>query len=250
MAENELEQWRERQRRRKLIEDWKAEAKAIQAADGEKRMLLRDAKRIALKRIEDTARTQADFEQLNQLWDNMQIVEDWRRDKQEGIAFGNLREYEISDVDVVIPEPDMVWWRQQMRGNFLDVIYDCPHEIGELTSGSPLYEYIKELDGHHKEILYYRVIRQWTAISIGVLRDQTDRNIRKVYNTMIEGVRRKLYLRLAPRYMAGLPLTTTQRQFCETYPEQLDETQRAKIMRKLAETERLAAKAGGSGEDE
>jgi hypothetical protein len=103
LAEDEGSGWRERQHRRKLIADWKAEAKAIQVADTEKRMLLRDAKRVALKRIEDTARTVEDFERLNQFWDNIQIVEDWRRDKWERISLSNMREYELSDVDVVIP---------------------------------------------------------------------------------------------------------------------------------------------------
>jgi hypothetical protein len=137
----------------------------------------------------------------------------------------------------------MEWWRQQMSGNFLDVIFDCPHEIEELTASRTIYDDTKDLNEDHKEILYYRAIRQWTPQAVAALRGQTDRNIRKVYNAMIENIRRKLYLRLEPHYRADLPLTTTQRQFCVAYLEQLDENQRAKIMRKIKEVERLEGAA-------
>jgi hypothetical protein len=237
-----------RLRRRKLIEDWKTEAKVIQAADEGKRTLLREAKSVAMKRIEESARTEADFERVNHLWDNIQTVEDWRREKHEVIYLSNMRQYELSDTDVVIPEPELVWWRQQLSGSFLDVIFDCPYEIHELTSSRPVYELTKELNEYHKELLYYWAIRLWSPQAIAVLRGQTDRNIRKVYNVMIADLRRKIYLRLAPRYAEGLTLTTTQRRFCAEYLEGLDEKQRAKIKRKLEELERKKRK--GSGEDE
>ena len=39
----------------------------------------------------------------------------------------------------------------------------------------------------------------------------------KVYATLIEGLRKKLYERLHPRYKAGEPLTLAQRQFVKEY---------------------------------
>lgn len=55
---------------------------------------------------------------------------------------------------------------------------------------------------------------------IAALRGQTDRNILKVYDTMIKNLRKKLYERLAPRYIHSLPLTFAQREFVKNYMEQ------------------------------
>lgn len=245
------EKRRERQHRRKLIADWRASARAIQAADPSKKMLLREAKRESLARIEDAARTEADFEDVLRLWDDREIVEIWRLDKHEELGLSNMRDYELPERDTVIPPPiKHVWWRQLLGGSFLDVIHDCPHEIHELTTSRPVYDFTKELDENHKEILYYWVIRQWTPQQIAAFRGQTDRNIRKVYNNMIEGIRKKMYIRLEPRYSAKKPLTFTQQEFCRTYWEQLDEAQRAKLTRKLEKEERRRRKAEGRGKRE
>jgi DNA-directed RNA polymerase specialized sigma24 family protein len=51
---------------------------------------------------------------------------------------------------------------------------------------------VKVLNDNQKEILYLRVIRQWSPQKIAAMRGQTDRNIRKVYDTLINGLRKKL----------------------------------------------------------
>lgn len=233
------EKRRERQHRRKVIEDWKAEARALRDADPNKRMLLREAKREALRRREDAARTEADFENINRLWDDREIVERYRIGKNEENYDAELPDSELSDRSIIIPRPiNHVWWRQMLGGNFLDVIHDCPHEIQELTSSHPVYDFTRELDESRKEILYYWAIRQWTPQKIAALRGQTDRNIRKVYNNMMEDIRRKMYIRLYPRYEEGEPLTLAQREFCKTYWERIDETQKARLTRKFEEERR------------
>ena len=102
-----------------------------------------------------------------------------------------------------------------MRGKFLDVISDCPQEIQELTESYPVFNLVGKLDENRKEILYYWAIRLWSPQRIAAFRGQTDRNIRKVYTNMIADIRRKMYIRLYPRYKEGLPLTKAQKKFCE-----------------------------------
>ena len=116
-----------------------------------------------------------------------------------------------------------MWWRKLLAGDFIDVIFDCPREIYELTSSRPVYDFTRVLDENHKEILYYWSIRQWSPQRIAAMRGQTDRNIRKVYNKMIEDIRRKMYERLRPRYDAKEPLTLAQKEFVKQYRHQLDE---------------------------
>ena len=239
-TEDEL---RERQRRRKLKKEWYAEARSIRDAAPNKRMLLREAKQVALTRIEDAARTQAQFEDLNRMWDDREIVEKWRIAKHEHLILGAMKHYELPDSGRVIPVPFAhVWWRQLLSGDFIGFIHDCPHELHEQTTSRPVFDFISELDEDQMEILYYRAIRQWTPQQIAALRGQTDRNIRKVYANMIADIRKKMYFRLRPRYVAKLPLTFAQKEFCKNYLETLDDVEKAKIKRIIEDEERMRSR--------
>ena len=77
-------------------------------------------------------------------------------------------------------------------GNFIDIIYDCPHEIAELTSHKKLYYALNTLKAEQKEVLYYLAIRQWSPQQLAAYRGQTDRNIRKVYAALIRKIHRKM----------------------------------------------------------
>ena len=243
---DEAKERRERQYRRKVKDDWKAFAKSIQAADPSKKMLLREARREAVAIIEESARTQEQFERVLRIWDDMEIVEKWRLDKHEDKfvdALPDILDYQLTEYETVIPKPlDHVYWRQLLGGSFLDVIYDCPHEIPEMTSSRPVRDFTMELDESHREILYYWAIRQWSPQKIAALRNQTDRNIRKVYHNMIADIRKNMYIRLYNRYENKLPLTHTQREFMRTYWEQLDEKQQSRLTRKFEDEKRRRRK--------
>ena len=131
-----------------------------------------------------------------------------------------LPDYEVPEHTTVIPRPlDHVYWRQLLVGNFLDVIFDCPHEIPEMTTSRNILRLTEKLDESHKEILYYRAIRLWSMQKIAAFRGQTDRNIRKVYKNMIENMRDKLFEWLVLRYISKQPLTYTQREFVRDFME-------------------------------
>ena len=239
------EKRRRREHRRKVIADWKAEARALRDADPNKRMLLREAKREAMRRIEESARTEEDFKKVILIWNNVRIVANWRIEKNEtGISF-KLRKAEVTDDTKIIPPPfKHEWWKNLLRGQFLDVIFDCPHEIQELTSSRPGYLYTEELDETHKALLYYKAIRQWRSQRIAEDRRQTAENIRQVYNTMIENIGVKLYVHLSPRYHAGRPLTPRQYRFCAGYWDRESEVEKERLMRKV-EMEKKRRREGG-----
>jgi len=245
------EKRKERRHRRKVIADWKAAAKALrESGDGNKIMLLREARQESLRIIEDAARTEDDFKNVMHIWDVMAIIEHWRLDKQECKIMDALPDnpdyldYEVTENQTIIPKPlNHEYWRQLLGGNFLDVIHDCPHELHEFTSSRAVIEYMKELDESHKEILYYWAIRYWSPQRIAALRGQTDRNIRKVYNNMIGDIRRKLYIRLFFRYIEKLPLTNAQRKFMDNYWEQLGEIQQNKLKKKIEKEKQRRKKA-------
>jgi len=159
----------------------------------ERKKLKREIERENLTRIEEAARTEADFENLAVQWNRLYGNAE-RRKRYHEIKLNefSLEDFEIGDSTVIPPPLDHEWWRQLMRGEFLDVIFDCPNELHELTSIRSVSELLKKLNENQKEILYYRAIRRWSPQKIAALRGQSDRNIRKVYDTLIAGLRKKL----------------------------------------------------------
>jgi hypothetical protein len=217
LAQTEEEKRLERKYRRRLVEHWKKDADAIR--DGTN-ILMREARAVALSNIEDAARSHDDFRAVNAIWDERDRIETWRLDKQEIHSAKPLMEKDQKGV--IIPQPfDHPYWRQLLGGNFIDIIYDCPHEIHEMTASRPIYDLTHALDENRKEILYYWAIRLWSPQKIAAYRGQSDRNIRKVYNKMIDEIREKLYERLFPRFDKGKPLTLMQREFMVNYPLKL-----------------------------
>jgi len=191
----------------------------IRKIAAEQKRLIREVRREELARIEESARTEDDFEELTKkFWDKLAA----NHERRERYYVAELEDMTIEDVEVtdgaIVPQPlNHMWWRQMMGGNFLDVIFDCPYDLHELTSSRNISELVGALNENQKEIFYLRVIRQWSIQRIAAHRGQTDRNILKVYTTMIKNLRKKLYERLLPRYEQDLPLTLAQREFVEKH---------------------------------
>jgi hypothetical protein len=173
--------------------------------------LRNSVKQEALARIEDSARTLADFENVVKVWDKIEESKDEYRAEKE-LTFGQIGETRggseseddlfseevrldsrIYKSETVFPPPlRHRLWRQQMFGNFHDTIFDCPYEIDELVSNQAVSEALKALNDNQKHVLYFRIIREWTPQKIADIREQTDRNIRRVYDMAIENIRRNL----------------------------------------------------------
>jgi len=99
-----------------------------------------------------------------------------------------IEDFEMGNV---FPPPQKhPWWRQLQSGNFIDKIFDCLHQIDELTANAKVSNALKTLKGKQKEVLYYRAIRQWSPQKLAAIRGQTDRNIRKLYTTLIAKIHR------------------------------------------------------------
>ena len=104
-----------------------------------------------------------------------------------------------------------------MRGDFTSVIHDCPYDLHELVSSCNVSQILKKLDENRREVLYFRAVWQWSPQRLAALRGQSDRNIRKVYDTTIRKIRKELYNRLRYRYEHDMPLTEEQRVFVREY---------------------------------
>lgn len=191
--------------------------KSVSAPIGRKK-LWRDTQKEALARLEDSARTEEDFRNIQSWWDRLEANAD-RRYRYHVIGRSDIPlEWGAAPEEVILPEPiQSVFWKQITKGEFLDTIFDCPFEMQELVEDSDIAKSICELKDVHKEVLYYSAIRQYSNQRIACIRNQTDRNILKVKNTILKKLRKKLYAVICRRQKMKQPLSKMEKDFLEKY---------------------------------
>ena len=178
--ESELEQ-----DERPIDYDAELEDAEEEAAPTSEKRLKRELRAEALRRLEDAARTAEDFAVVVEEWNKLDRNRERRERDHENLRGDVPLEYQA------VPEPKIVprWLnnpavRQLCSGNFLDILFDCPYEMHQLTANAFLSSMIEELSEEHKEILYFLSIRLYSTTQLAQLRGQSDRNIRKVRNTI------------------------------------------------------------------
>lgn len=175
--------------------------------------LKRELEREALTRLEDAARTPKDFEGVVAWWDRLDTNRE-RKERGHEVGRSDIPLEWGSSVYVVVPAPTgYASWRQVLRGDFLDVISDCPYEMHHLVEDEDISELIRRLSENHKEILYYHAVRMYDCARIAAIREQTERNIRKLRALPLFNLRKKLLVKLTVRERKGMPMTTTERAF-------------------------------------
>ena len=156
-------------------------------------MLHREARALALRRIEESARTEDDFQKVIEWWDKLDENRERReRDHEIGRSTVPLEwdadELYLSDR----PSYDMVLRKLLLAGDFLDLIFDSPETIHELVTDADLSKILEELKPHLKNMLYYLFLRDYSAAEYAESIGQSDRNIRSIRKTALKRIR-KLY---------------------------------------------------------
>lgn len=190
------------------------EQNLITEADGD--MLHREARALAIRRIEESARTEADFENVLYWWDKLDANRERKeRDHETGRSAVPLEwgAYELYLSDK--PSYDMILRRLLLAGDFLDIIFDHPETIHELVTDEDLSKILKELKPHLKNMLYYLFLRDYSATEYAQSIGQSDRNIRGIRETALKKIR-KLYTDvLTYRKENSLPMTIDEKYFLE-----------------------------------
>ncbi|MEY8266112.1 sigma-70 family RNA polymerase sigma factor [Lachnospiraceae bacterium 64-25] len=186
----------------------------ITEADGD--MLHREARALAIQRIEESARTEADFENVLYWWDKL----DANRERKE-------RDHEIGRSTVPLewgadewylstrPSYDMVLKRLMLAGDFLDFIFDSPETLHKLVTDIDLSEILQELKPHLKNMLYYLFLRDYSTAEYAESIGQTDRNIRGIRETALKKIRKLYGGILTYRKENSLPMTIDEKYFLE-----------------------------------
>ena len=186
----------------------------ITEADGD--MLHREARALAIRRIEESARTEVDFENVLYWWDKL----DANRERKE-------RDHEIGRSTVPLewgadewylstrPSYDMILRRLMLAGDFLDFIFDSPETLHELVTDIDLSEILQELKPHLKNMLYYLFLRDYSTAEYAESIGQTDRNIRGIRETALKKIRKLYGGILTYRKENSLPMTIDEKYFLE-----------------------------------
>ena len=178
--------------------------------------LKRDEDREALTRLEEAARTEADFREVVKNWDRLDDNRE-RRERYHEILRGNktppLEHNMIPDSYAFPASLNGVLARQNRKGDFLDTIYYCIYDLHELVPQEYLVTPLADLPDDRKELLFLHAIEHWSTLKIAKWRKNTDRNIRKIRNTSLNRIRKKILPVLMRMDAAGEPLTDRERQF-------------------------------------
>lgn len=198
------------------------EKEELEEAEGRK-LLKRELREEALRRYEESARTVQDFKNIHATWDKLDANRE-RRERYHELLRGDVPiDYQVDYLTAtIIPH-----WRndpmerQLQRGYFLDYFYDCPYEMYDLTSKEYLRQIIKGLKEEHKEIFYYLFLRLYSPQYVALIRNQTDRNIRKVRDTVLRKIHKKMYTQLTQMQKHGYTPGARELKFLqEWHPEE------------------------------
>ncbi len=197
-----------------------AEAKENPIEDdeqSERKLLKRELRAQVLKRIEDSARTVTDFKNVTAWWDRLDANRERRERYHETLRSNDdiSLEYGASADARCFPSAlNNMLEKQNRKGDFLDAIFCCPYEINELVTEEYISDILFNLNEEQKFLLFLYAVRQYSSAKIAVIKEQSDRNIRKVRGTMLKRIRKKLITALNEKIQQGT-LTLLEKRFLE-----------------------------------
>ena len=207
----------------RIIDELEADAKENPIEDEdtddgqpERKLLKRELREQALKRLEDSARTLKDYENLVAWYDRLDANRQRKERYHELFRSGDdiPLDYGASEDTLCFPDTlNNVLSKLERKGDFIDSIFYCPYEIHELVTDGDMCNILRELNEDQKFLLFLWALRQYSSARIADIRGQTDRNIRKVRNTMMKKIRKKLLAALIQKVQAKQPLTLREKEF-------------------------------------
>ena len=200
--------------------DSELEDEIEEAAPTSDKRLKREIKAEALRRLEEAARTEADFQAVINQWDKLDQNRERRERDHENLRGDVPLEYQT------IPNPSIapIWmndpaFRQLCHGNYLDILFDCPHELHNLAGNPFISELLRNLNEDQQEILYFLIVRLYSTTRLAEMRHQSDRNIRKQRKKICAKLQKRMYDHL----IGSQRLTKRERTFLEEYEKAVRE---------------------------
>lgn len=192
--------------------------------------LLEQLDEVSVERRTQVAQTQAEFDELIKELDRL----DRNRERRERYHEILQEEYipageefysgRIFPAALDSPESKLV-----LRGMFLDLFYNCPYEMHQLTADPFLSRIVDELSDLHKETLYLLSLQYLSTSQLAHVRDQSDRNIRKLRDNYTKKLQKQLYGHLLQKKQSGAGLSFREKEFLTQYELALEESSTANV---------------------
>ena len=222
-TERELAAERNEELERLIYED----EQKLAGESPKKKRLRREIEAESLARMERLAKTEEDFREVTRQWDRREENGNRRFRYHETVRGDVPLEYGMSKSASVFPAYlNGAYWKAVRRGDYLELIFDCPFEIEQVTSDPFVSSVLGDLKDEYRELLCFLCVRKYSTESLGKVLGQTDRNIRKKMRRLLERLRKKLFRTLAEYRNSGGTLTKRQREFMDAYREGRLEEQR------------------------
>lgn len=162
-----------------------------------RKKLKRDLRAEAMTRLEEAARTEADFENVVKCWDRLDENRERKERYHEPIMGDMTLENGLKYNGRIFPE----WmcsanYTSVRQGRYLDVIFNCPFEQNEMTGHPVLSKAFQELDVEYKSLIFFLIVRNWTPQFYAAAVKQMDRNVRKKMARLVNRIQKKLYTEL------------------------------------------------------
>lgn len=206
IEDEEAEEQEQAQRRlakeQRLIDELEADAEEHPIEDDgddtgdeqpERKLLKRELRAQALKRLEDSARTLKDYENLVAWYDRLDANRQRKERYHELYRSGDdvPLDYGAAEGGLYFPDTlNDVLSKLERKGDFVDSIFYCPYDIHELVTDGDISNILRELSEDSKFLMFLWALRQYNSVRIAAIRGQSDRNIRKVRNTMLKKIRK------------------------------------------------------------
>ena len=172
----------------------------------------------ALRRLELSARTISDFQALVRWYDREEQSRMRRERRYESLRGDAPLEYDaLAEGDILPISMSQPTFRQICRGEFDDYLANCLFEMHDLTDRAHIRKIVKNLKPDHKEIVYFLGVRIYSTQKLADLRGQSERNIRKVRDTVRRRIHRKLYEALMELEETGGELIHMEQDFLRSY---------------------------------
>ena len=206
--------------------------------------LRQETEEVAVERTGKAARTEEDFRvvigEMDRLDKNRRRRERYHEVLRGDVPLEHKKTYDGLIFPLFLSDPKQ---RLLHSGQFLDILFDCPYEMYELTGNTFLSKIVKDLKMDHKELLYYLSLHLYSTTRLAAIRGQSDRNIRKVRDTYTRKLQKKLYRHLIQKRNNGGVLTLREKEFISLYEEALEHqsTTGAKVKRENKSPKRKKA---------
>ena len=183
--------------------------------------LLEQLDEVSVERRTQVAETTTEYEALIKEMDRL----DRNRERRERYHEILMEEYipdggEIYSSRIFPAHLDSVESKLVLRGMFLDILFNCPYEMHQLTTNPFISRMVQSLSDLHKETLYFLSLQLYNTSRLATIRNQSDRNIRKLRDNYTKKMQQQLYGHLCKKK----GLSAREKEFLSLYKAALEES--------------------------